>query len=227
MIIDEIRSIEKHPELTDSKGETIKHIKTSIINAVIPFKKSLSEINKRIELNENEMTQIFVQCVDYQIRCLCENIGVNCQYHDIIFNTKGIPDFYFYKCEETQKHVALFVVESKRLPPPQKEAREKEYVIGNSKNGGIERYKIEKHGKGFYECGILGFVEKQTFQYWHETINLWIEDIVKIDENWKTDEILNMINYDNDYCQLSSITHRDISNTDIKLCHWWIHCENV
>jgi hypothetical protein len=227
MIADEIQVVEKYPELTDSKDETTRYIKESIINAIVPFKKSILEINIKGNLNENKLTQIFVQCIEYQIRRLCENIAVNCQYHDIFFNTKGVTDFYFYRCEETQKHTALFVVESKRLPPPSKKAREKEYVIGENNNGGIERYKIEKHGKGFCECGMLGFVEKQTFQYWQKTINLWIENIAKNDNNWKNDEILKMNNYSDDYCQLSSIIHRYNSDTDITLYHWWIQCRNV
>ena len=169
MIVDEIANTKKSPELTDNAGETIKYIKMSIIGAILPFKDSLSELKlKKIsKLNENKLTQIFVHRVEYQIRHICENIAVGNQYHDVFFNTKGISDFYFYKCEETKEHEALFVVEAKRLPAPYRKSREKEYVIGETNNGGIERYKTEKHGKRFSRGGMLGFVEKQTFRYWH------------------------------------------------------------
>jgi len=41
MIIDEIKNVYKFPELTDSKDKTTKYIKESIVNAIVPFKKTL------------------------------------------------------------------------------------------------------------------------------------------------------------------------------------------
>jgi hypothetical protein len=227
MIADEIKIIERPPELTDNEGETINHIKLSIINAIIPFKKSLIGLRNNKKFNENEMTEMFTQCVEYQIRRICDNISVNNQYYDIFFRTKGVPDFYFFICEETIEHPPLYVVEAKRLPSPGKKLRKREYVIGGKNNGGIERYKSEKHGKGFCKSGMLGFVEKKTFLYWHETINSWIKDIAQVDNIWKDDEILNMANQNDHYCELYSVAHRNSGDTDIALCHWWIKCENV
>ena len=76
------------------------------------------------------------------------------------------------------------------LPSPKKK-REKEYVIGDNNNGGIERYKSEKHGKGLSECGLLGFVEDKDFKHWNNTINSWIDDLSKLPKTaWKSDEVL-------------------------------------
>jgi hypothetical protein len=220
MIIDEIEYIYNLPELTGEEGETINYIKKSIINAIIPFKKSLKNPDINSELNENGLTQIFVQCVDFQLLQLCNNISVGAQYYDTFFKTTGIPDFYFYKREETVKRAALFVVESKRLPSPSKATSE--YVIGGKNNGGIERFKIEKHGKGLSPSGMLGFLEEQTFLSWHKTLNSCIQGEAKSDKTWKDDEILNMIENNNDYCKLKSIVHRKFENMDITLYHWWV-----
>jgi len=113
----------------------------------------------------------------------------------------------------------MFSVECKRLPSPQK-AREKEYVIGDNNNGGIERYKTEKHGKGLYECGLLGFIEKENSKYWLKEINNWLENLSKVDKIWKQDEILSKIESKKDFYFLKSIAHR--KKGDINLNHLWV-----
>jgi hypothetical protein len=225
MIIDELKTAKKYsPELTGNEGITIKRIKKSITDAIIPFKKSLGQHGIRADLDENELTQIFVHRVDYQINQLCQDISVSVQYYNALLKTEGVPDFYFYKREEAKEHEALFVVESKRLPSPSKTTSE--YVIGGKNNGGIERFKTEKHGKGLSQCGMLGFIEKETFLYWLRKINLCIENITKTNNSWKIDEILNMFEQNNDYCLLKSIVHRKLGDKDINLQHWWVLMKN-
>ena len=70
--------------------------------------------------------------------------------------------FYFYEIEKGKTNVPLFVVEAKILPAPLPKKREKEYVKGDKKNGGIERFKLEKHAKGLNQCGMVGFVQQNN-----------------------------------------------------------------
>jgi hypothetical protein len=210
------------PILTGAENTTLKEILKYMSSAVIPFKKAYSQPNLCHPLNENQTTQIFVEQVEVQIK-LIERIGVKNQYSDVFLGTKGIPDFYFHKVEEGITHFPLFVVEAKRLPSPEK-SRKKEYVIGNKNNGGIERYKTEKQGKGFNHCGMLGFVEKETFLYWQITINKWINELSVTTDLWKKDEVLTEIRTEiqRDYVILNSIAHR-IASENVFLYHLWIN----
>ena len=97
----------------------------------------------------------------------------------------------------------------------------KEYVIGHNKNGGIERYKTERHGKGLNECGILAFIEKEDSNYWLKEINHWITEEAKINITWKEDELINLHYGKEMYCYLESIAHRK-GIKDIILHHFWI-----
>ena len=93
-------------------------------------------------------------------------------------------------------------------------------MIGDKNNGGIERHKSEKHGKGLYECGLLGFIERENAKYWIKEINNWIEDLAEATKNWNKDEVLSEMESNTDYCILSSIAHREIDNID--LTHLWV-----
>ena len=131
-----------------------------------------------------------------------------------------IHDFYFHKVEEGVHNEPLMIWEAKILSDSLGAKREKEYVKGEKNNGGIERFKTEKHGKGMNKCGLLGFVEKENFTHWTATINNWIKDFAKIDNVWNKDEILSEIESNTDFCVLKSIAYR---NSDaINLTHLWV-----
>ncbi len=125
------------PEISSDQGKTISIIIEAIQAACPSFKKTITQKNLQLPLNENKLTQILVEQIEVKIKSQ-PAIGVKNQYSDIFLGTKGIPDFYFHTVEEGATHEPLFVVESKRLPSP---TFEKEYVIGATKNGGIERFK--------------------------------------------------------------------------------------
>ena len=78
----------------------------------------------------------------------------------------------------------------------------------------------EKHGKGLNECGLLGFVEDETFEHWHSQINEWIEALSNTDNNWYKDEKLHITEPHNDYYLLKSKVHR--TNNKLNLTHLWI-----
>jgi hypothetical protein len=208
--------------LSGAEGTTIASIQQCMENTMPRFIMAKAQSDIKKNLNENQLTQIFVEQATLQIRKICNNISILNQYSDTFYSTTGIPDFYFYLLEEGKTHYPLFVVESKRLPAPDhKKIRENEYVKGDNNNGGIERYKIEKHGIHLGKSGMLGFIEKETHTYWIEKINGWIADLVGSDNIWKSDEILSYIKGNHEYCFLESVAHRISKNPDIKLYHWW------
>lgn len=204
-----------------NKGTTVALIVRIIKKASPHFKKARMNNQIKESLNENELTQIFVEQVDTQIRKARLPFGVKNQYSDIFYGTRGIPDFYFHRLDEGKTSIALFIVESKRLPAPPPKKREKEYVIGPNHNGGIERFKNGSHGKGLTECGMLGFVEQQNFNFWHVTINNWIDVLAKADKEWSLLELLKLIESKSNYCHLISLVKRR-SADKLKLHHLWI-----
>ncbi len=206
------------PEITSDPGKTISIIIEAIQAACTPFKKASTQSNLQLPLNENKLTQILVEQIDVKLKRQ-PAIGVKNQYSDIFLGTKGIPDFYFHTVEEGATHEPLFVVESKRLPS---QTFEKEYVIGEKQNGGIERFKIEKHGKGLSQCGLVGFVENVTCDYWLQTINKWIIELSETNADWHSDEVL--VEYTNSDSYFYSIsTVKRISSEPVLLHHFWVN----
>ncbi len=125
----------------------------------------VSDFYKKRKLNEDDFTQVYIEQAQILIRKYNYPFNINGQYRDINNLSKGFSDFYFYPNEQNVSTTSFYSVESKRLPSPEK-SREKEYVIGTNNNGGIERYKTEKHGKGLNRCGLLGFIEKEDSIHW-------------------------------------------------------------
>lgn len=219
MLAEEYSNINSIPFLTNQEGKTISFITECMKKSCKPFKKASNQANLRLPLNEDKYTQIFVEQVEVFVKPH-PNIGVKNQYSDMFHGTKGIPDFYFHKVEEGVYNEPLMIWEAKRLSTSLGKSREKEYVIGDKNNGGIERFKTEKHGKGQTKCGILGFVEKEDFNHWKTTINSWINDLTTTNTDWKNDEVLSEIETNIDYYILESIAHR--KNDDVSLTHLWV-----
>lgn len=74
----------------------------------------------------------------------------------------------------------IFLIEAKRLPTPGKDrkgkTREREYVNGSA--GGMERYKRGHHGGSLKESALIGYIQDHDSDYWFETINQWIDDLI-------------------------------------------------
>ena len=164
------------PDISAKTGTTVEYITQAIKDTCTPFKKAVNQPNILKPLNENKLTQIFVEQVEVKIKSN-PYVGVKNQY----------SDFYFHKVEEGVLHEPIFIVESKRLPS---QTFETEYVKGKNQNGGIERFKNEKHGKGLSECGLLGFIEKEDISFWLAKIKKWLEDLSGSDVNWSKDEMV-------------------------------------
>jgi hypothetical protein len=206
------------PKIDLKSDTTLNYIKTAIENSVNSFKKAIKQNNLIKPLNENKLTQIYVEQIEVIIKSHPE-IGVKNQYSDLFLGTKGIPDFYFHVVEEGIVHEPLYIVESKRLPSP---IYKTEYVIGANKNGGIERFKSGKHGKGLNECGMIGFIEDEDFKFWFTQINQWITQAVKAQPNeWSNTEILKSEKSDTHFCKSKSTIKRKVLQ-DLELSHFWI-----
>lgn len=62
---------------------------------------------------------------------------------------------------------------------------------GENKNGGIERFKIEKHGRGLPESDLVAFIRNKNFDYWLENVNIWVTELEGTGfPSWKKDEAL-------------------------------------
>lgn len=208
------------PEISINRNTLILSIINSLKQSVPFFKSYITILVSKKNLNEDALTQIFVEQLDIQLRKLNYPFGVKNQYRDIYHGSSGFSDFYFHPIEEGKSTASIFSVESKRLPSPTSD-REKEYVIGTKKNGGIERYKIERHGKGLSECGMLGFIEKENSVFWIKKINNWINDLSKSDAAWNKDEVVKDEENHPEFVYLKSVVHTTTSR-NILLHHLWI-----
>ncbi len=195
--------------IIDSLKRTVPHFKSYL----------LTKIDKKY-LNEDELTQVFVEQLDIQIRKLNLPFGVKNEYQDIYSRSPGYSDFYFHPIEEFKSTASLFSVECKRLPAPTK-SREKEYLIGNKKNGGIERYKLEIHGRGLSNCGMLAFIEDKSTDHWLKSINEWIYEIAESDKKWRIKERLIRKEKAIEFTYLHSVVYT-ISQRKVKLHHFWL-----
>jgi hypothetical protein len=207
------------PNSSIPKGTSISCIIDCFKKATPFFKKVLVQPNISRPLNENKLTQIFVEQLKIQLLKIESGFEVANQYSDIFFGAKGIPDFYFYIPEEGKTSMPLFIVEAKRLPAYMI-ANEKEYVKGTKLNGGIERFKIEKHGKGLLQCGMLGFIENEDVEHWLGKINEWIEELSNTTSNWLKEELLTLIETNAQFACMNSIAHA--GKRCVTLHHFWI-----
>jgi hypothetical protein len=172
--------------------------------------------------NEDNFTQEFVEKNDYQLSKLTNSIGVKSQYHDIVYKTKGIPDIYYHFIEEEGIQKPIFIMEAKVLPAPSK-SRDKEYVYGyrntDKPSGGIQRFKMELHGKGHSECGMIAYILRDSFECWQSKINGWIQEV---DNETSMTECLHSENSQKDlFIRLSSKVIRQEEN-ELQLHHFWI-----
>lgn len=220
MIAEENCSKKYNPNISVSSTNTILLIKELMADTIPYFKAYLnSGFHKKENLNEEELTQFFTKQAQILIRKKDYPFNIEGEYKDVYNLSKGFSDFFFYPNEQNVSTASIFSVESKRLPSPTN-SREKEYVIGDNNNGGIERYKTEKHGKGLFECGLLGFIEQENSKHWLKVINNWIMDLSKVDSNWNQEEFLSEIESKTDFCILQSMAYRQ--DGDINLHHLWI-----
>lgn len=123
---------------------------------------------------------------------------------------------------------AFFVIEAKRLPP----ANTKDYVQG--KTGGIERFKKGYHGHGLFVSAMLGYVQKNGFEYWHSQVNSWIDHLAPHENlnpnsndavTWCEKDRLRKVESSEDMGLYAS-THSRPDQKSISLYHFWLNMVN-
>lgn len=123
---------------------------------------------------------------------------------------------------------SFFSIEAKRLPTPGQN-REKEYVIGQDRSsGGIERFKKGIHGKNLRYAAIIGYIQKEDFEFWFLKINNWIDELINSSNNkWLSeDKLIKVVEADEDGCAKFESNNIRIDTEpeieSIKLLHFWI-----
>jgi hypothetical protein len=207
----------------------------SIIRIILFLEKNLPEFpsfaNEDIDSSTNEKfkNKLLIQFLQAQ------------NYKDEL-TAKSLP---FIFCPNTQKSSdreedigvsslgtpknIFFTIECKRLPTPAPKCREKEYVYGEigtkyERLGAIDRFKREHHGKGLSHSAIVAYVEKHDFNYWFDTINLWINELCKTNLDtsitWNKEDLL-VKQYEKETLARYESENNRI-NDAIKLTHLWI-----
>lgn len=168
-----------------------------IIEALLDFIednfKEFSKKNSSKKYNEEYLTQRLVilllqNSIEKPFIFVQENVELG---------KRSKVDIGIYTREKDYDNEAFFVIEAKRLPAPPPKERKTEYVIGNKKNGAIERFKRKNHGEFSKGWAIIAYVEENEFNYWLSKINSWIEEVAQNNTdstiNWNKLEILKEI----------------------------------
>lgn len=222
MIVDRITSSQPVSDFGVTPKSNSEFIECSLQKASILFVEEMSRnAFNRSALSEPQLCQQYVIHLGKVLYNDSIPIQVQREIQDIWTDgadSKRSVDFAFFNNEYSVDTKPLFAMEAKRLAGFTGD-REKEYVIGSNRNGGIERFKIGAHGNELPECGMLGFIEIENARYWHTTINKWIEDLA--DEiTWYKSEVLSAITTDNICAKSYSNVVRE--NSGLRLLHFWI-----
>lgn len=120
-------------------------------------------------------------------------------------------------------------IEAKRLPTPNNVVRdEREYVFVDhsqfKKNGGIERFKLNKHGEGLPVAIMFGYVQSNTFEYWEEKVNQWLQTYSSMVRSYSNEKLVRIGPKANRFQSTHlRIDHKSSKQLDdITIYHFWI-----
>lgn len=138
-------------------------------------------------------------------------------------NQRTSSDFSIISAERFASKEPIFVIEAKRLPTPGS-GRKHEYVKG--KLGGIERFKRGLHAPNLYHSAMIGYVQKETCDYWYTQITLWIQDLItnNIDSTikWENADLLKFEKKIKNIQKYKAVHSRTNRKTDITLNHYLV-----
>ena len=123
----------------------------------------------------------------------------------------------------------FLVIEAKRLPTPEKR-RLREYVIGGSdekksNTGGIERFKRGDHGRALNEIGMIGYVQRHSFNYWHAEINRWLDELIANSQHDLSWDIQDRLHFEVNGARLARLESHSLRKTDnrrLVIRHLWV-----
>ncbi|MGB2809500.1 MAG: hypothetical protein WBC22_17290 [Sedimentisphaerales bacterium] len=131
------------------------------------------------------------------------------------FEAKEGPDILIFASPYKAFSEPLFFIEAKRLPP----TSSRDYV-----NSGIGRFKNKEHGKNHDIAAMLGYVQKEDFNYWYGKVNSWIDDLIANPNDfigWSEQDKITIIQV-SEFGEYKSTHSRKKINT-ITLYHFWIN----
>ena len=160
---------------------------------------------------------------------------------DFEFQTKtpekmGGTDIGVLRKYSKPRHIPFCIIEAKRLPTPikDKKRQETEYVCykDSTKQGGIERFKTNKHGNKLPFSLMVGYIQQENANHWHTKVNEWIEEQIQTSSNenisWINDDLLLKVKsfQNNDSISKYTSEHLKSNLEKIKLYHYWIDLIN-
>ena len=134
------------------------------------------------------------------------------------FEAKSGPDILIFASPYIVFSKPLFFIEAKRLPP----TKPRDYV-----KSGIGRFKNKEHGKNHDIAAMLGYVQKEDFNYWYGKVNSWIDDLIANPNDcigWSEQDKITIIQV-SEFGEYKS-THSRIKINPITLYHFWINLCN-
>jgi hypothetical protein len=198
---------------------------TQELNVAISEYKEIYDMKKITLENEDDITTILR-------RFLCDLDSP----FDFEFQTKAPEknektDIGVLRKYSKPRHIPFCIIEAKRLPTPvYSGSHETEYVCykNSTKQGGIERFKTEKHGKNLPFSIMIAYIQKETPNHWHTKLNEWIaEEIVQSSNqniNWfEEDLLIENSNFPQPKITKYNSIHSRINLPKIKLTHYWLN----
>ena len=169
--------------------------------------------SRREELNSQSLVETFNIIGTTGVACTSW-IGVQ-KEHEREDNS-GKEDIYFHLNDDN--HTRIFYAEAKRLPKHQSKCEE-EYVTGvsstGSPSGGIQRYKLGKHGDyRLRHNGIIAYVENKSIEEWISIVNN------RITNEYPDDSLLVPIGFVNEYTSTHNYINQEGS---FRMHHFWIN----
>lgn len=216
-------------------GEAFEEPNNELIQSVIDFVYDHLENWRGCIINLNGCNRNEVYLVDNLVRSLSSQEELSELDFRFIHQSKDnnqsmcIPDIIAHYKYGQFKNITAF--ECKILPTPNPRKREKEYVsYCNSRDmpqGGVQRFKLERHGSFCNTASIIGFIQKENFNYFYNQINSWIEELKNNNDidnsDWSNDKCLEFKRKTNTEKTLHYISeHARIKLKNITINHLWI-----
>src|ERR1035437_3482490 len=166
------------PKFSLPEHQTIKRILLFLKNVLPQFEKDFQTEKPELRLEDDISAQLLYY---FQAKAKDENLL-------FLFDPKKGVDFRIKVIPFKLGAAPIFIIEAKRLS-----GRHYDYVRDvRGKTGGIERFKkeCEGFGKHLSYSAMIGYVQENTFEYWEQRINHWIDELINSsnDVEWNTED---------------------------------------
>lgn len=195
---------EREPDFNIPKGTTVKAILTFLDKSLPEFSALIKSIKSPPVLEDDLNSELIGFLQDSSNELL---------FH---FNAKRGADININVRPYRPGARTVFLIETKRLPP----TNNKDYVKGNT--GGIERFKRRLPGYGSHltASAMVAYIQKFNVNYWHESINRWIQEQIATDTDLEWDECDKLTGNAGESDFVS--THSRNPEPPITLFHFWL-----